>query len=168
MHGKQSVTRFDPDCPLFAGVPEEAPVARYHSLATEERSLPECLKGTARTVEGEIMGVMHRDAPIYGVGVRYDSGAASYEHLAVLFVGDTDRDAGVHVAGKVDVSYRAAVDAAFVVFKISDELTGADFRRARESSCRKYGFDRVERVLVVPDFAADGRADVHDVGVTLD
>ena len=66
MHGKQSVTRFDPDCPLFAGVPEEAPVARYHSLAAEEGSLPECLKVTARTVEGEIMGIMHRDADLRG------------------------------------------------------------------------------------------------------
>ena len=73
MHGKQSVTRFDPDCPLFAGVPEEAPVARYHSLAAEEGSLPECLKVTARTVEGEIMGVMHRDAPIYGVQFHPES-----------------------------------------------------------------------------------------------
>jgi anthranilate synthase component 2 len=73
MHGKQSVTRFDPDCPLFAWVPEEAPVARYHSLAAEEGSLPECLKVTARTVEGEIMGVMHRDAPIYGVQFHPES-----------------------------------------------------------------------------------------------
>ena len=73
MHGKQSMTRFDPDCPLFAGMPEEAPVARYHSLAAEEGSLPECLKVTARTVEGEIMGVMHRDVPIYGVQFHPES-----------------------------------------------------------------------------------------------
>jgi len=73
MHGKQSMTRFNPDCPLFAGMPEEAPVARYHSLAAEEGSLPECLKVTARTVEGEIMGVMHRDVPIYGVQFHPES-----------------------------------------------------------------------------------------------
>jgi anthranilate synthase component 2 len=73
MHGKQSVTRFDPDCLLFAGVPEKALVARYHSLAAEEGSLPECLKVTARTVEGEIMGIMHRDAPIYGVQFHPES-----------------------------------------------------------------------------------------------
>ena len=73
MHGKQSVTRLDPDCPLFAGVPEKALVARYHSLAAEEGSLPECLKVTARTVEGEIMGIMHRDAPIYGVQFHPES-----------------------------------------------------------------------------------------------
>ena len=73
MHGKQSMTKFDPDCPLFAGVPEEALVARYHSLAAAEESLPECLKVTARTVEGEIMGVMHRKAPIYGVQFHPES-----------------------------------------------------------------------------------------------
>ncbi len=73
MHGKQSTTRFDPDCPLFAGVPETAPVARYHSLAAEEASLPECLKVTARTTEGEIMAVCHRDAPIYGVQFHPES-----------------------------------------------------------------------------------------------
>ena len=58
---------------IVAGMPEEAPVARYHSLAVEEGSLPECLKVTARTVEGEIMGVMHRDAPIYGVQFHPES-----------------------------------------------------------------------------------------------
>lgn len=73
MHGKQSMTRFDAECPLFAGVPEEAPVARYHSLAAEESSLPECLKVTARTTEGEIMAVMHREAPIFGVQFHPES-----------------------------------------------------------------------------------------------
>lgn len=73
MHGKQSVTRFDTACPLFEGIPEEAPVARYHSLAAEEASLPECLKVTARTTEGEIMAVMHTEAPIYGVQFHPES-----------------------------------------------------------------------------------------------
>ena len=73
MHGKQSVTRFDPECPLFAGIPKETPVARYHSLAAEEGSLPACLKVTARTLEGEIMGVQHTEAPVFGVQFHPES-----------------------------------------------------------------------------------------------
>ena len=73
MHGKQSVTRFDHACPLFCRIPEEAPVGRYHSLAAEEGTLPDCLKVTARTLEGEIMAVEHRQAPIYGVQFHPES-----------------------------------------------------------------------------------------------
>jgi len=73
MHGKQSVAEFDLNCPLFAGLPVKAPVARYHSLAAEEASLPACLKVTARTEAGEIMGVMHREAPIFGVQFHPES-----------------------------------------------------------------------------------------------
>ena len=73
MHGKQSITVFDRTCPLFDGVPERAPVARYHSLAADEASLPGCLTVTARTEEGEIMGVMHREAPIFGVQFHPES-----------------------------------------------------------------------------------------------
>ena len=47
MHGKQSQVRFDPDCPLFRGCPETALVGRYHSLAADTKTLPECLKVTA-------------------------------------------------------------------------------------------------------------------------
>ncbi|MBO7353689.1 MAG: gamma-glutamyl-gamma-aminobutyrate hydrolase family protein, partial [Lachnospiraceae bacterium] len=73
MHGKASVTEFDRTCPLFVGCPAEAEVARYHSLAAVEDTLPECLKVTARTKEGEIMAVMHRDYPIYGVQFHPES-----------------------------------------------------------------------------------------------
>ena len=73
MHGKQSVVTFDPDCPLFRGCPSSAPVARYHSLAADAAALPECLKATARTAEGEIMAVQHREYPIYGVQFHPES-----------------------------------------------------------------------------------------------
>ena len=73
MHGKQSQVTFDPDCPLFRGVPSPAPVARYHSLAADPDTLPDCLKVTARTAEGEVMGVQHRSRPIYGVQFHPDS-----------------------------------------------------------------------------------------------
>lgn len=73
MHGKQSQVTFDPDCPLFRGVPSPAPVARYHSLAADPDTLPDCLKVTARTTEGEVMAVQHRSCPIYGVQFHPES-----------------------------------------------------------------------------------------------
>ena len=54
MHGKQSVTKLDTKTPLFVGLPEETTVARYHSLAAQEETFPECLQVTARTSDGEI------------------------------------------------------------------------------------------------------------------
>ncbi len=73
MHGKQSVVRFDLDCPLFAGCPESAPVARYHSLAADPDTIPECLAVTARTEEGEVMAVRHRQYPVFGVQFHPES-----------------------------------------------------------------------------------------------
>lgn len=73
MHGKQSRIRFKPDCPLFAGCPEEPLVARYHSLAVDPATLPEELKVTAVTPEGEVMAVMHQEYPIFGVQFHPES-----------------------------------------------------------------------------------------------
>lgn len=73
MHGKQSETEFDRGCRLFDGCPEKAPVARYHSLAAVEETLPECLKVTARTVDGEIMAVQHVEYPVYGLQFHPES-----------------------------------------------------------------------------------------------
>ncbi len=73
MHGKQSEVKFDTDCPIFKGCPETAPVARYHSLAAAAESIPDVLKITALTADGEIMAVQHRDYPIYGVQFHPES-----------------------------------------------------------------------------------------------
>lgn len=73
MHGKQSDVRFDPACPLFHGCPEIAPVARYHSLAADAGTIPEELKITAVTTDGEVMAVQHREYPIYGVQFHPES-----------------------------------------------------------------------------------------------
>lgn len=73
MHGKQSETAFDLSCPLFEGLPEKAPVARYHSLAVDPNTIPDCLKITARADDGEIMGVMHKNYPIYGLQFHPES-----------------------------------------------------------------------------------------------
>lgn len=73
MHGKQSQVRFDTQSPLFVGLPQEGLVARYHSLAVDPDTLPDCLQVTATTGEGEIMGVQHREYPIYGVQFHPES-----------------------------------------------------------------------------------------------
>lgn len=73
MHGKQSDAKLDTDCLLFKGCPEVTPVARYHSLAADETTMPDCLKITAVTQDGEIMAVQHRDYPIYGVQFHPES-----------------------------------------------------------------------------------------------
>ena len=73
MHGKQSDVTFDPACPLFRGCPDTAPVARYHSLAADPDTIPDCLLVTARTADGEVMAVQHRDWPIYGVQFHPES-----------------------------------------------------------------------------------------------
>lgn len=73
MHGKQSEVKFDLKCPLFAGCPERALVARYHSLAAAADTIPEELQITALTTDGEVMAVKHRDYPIYGVQFHPES-----------------------------------------------------------------------------------------------
>lgn len=73
MHGKQSDVKFDTDCPLFRGCPEIAPVARYHSLAADADTIPEELKITALTTDGEVMAVQHKEYPVFGVQFHPES-----------------------------------------------------------------------------------------------
>ncbi|MCM1189193.1 MAG: aminodeoxychorismate/anthranilate synthase component II [bacterium] len=73
MHGKQSETKLDRECPLFRGCPERVLVARYHSLAADAATVPEILKITAVTADGEVMAVQHREYPIYGVQFHPES-----------------------------------------------------------------------------------------------
>ena len=73
MHGKQSNVKFDTSCPLFSNCPEISPVARYHSLAADADTIPECLKITAIADDGEIMAVRHKEYPIYGVQFHPES-----------------------------------------------------------------------------------------------
>ena len=73
MHGKQSDVKFDADCPLFKSCPQIAPVARYHSLAAEADTIPECLKVTALTTDREVMAVQHKEYPIFGVQFHPES-----------------------------------------------------------------------------------------------
>lgn len=73
MHGKQSEAVLDLDSPLFAGCPERILVARYHSLAADADTMPDCLRVTAQTDDGEIMAVQHVSAPVYGVQFHPES-----------------------------------------------------------------------------------------------
>lgn len=73
MHGKQSNVSFDVSSPIFRDMPANAPVARYHSLAAERETIPDCLKITAETADGEIMAVQHIKYPIFGVQFHPES-----------------------------------------------------------------------------------------------
>ncbi len=73
MHGKVSQALACGETTLFAGLPAAFPVARYHSLAADEATLPDCLRVTARTADGEVMAVEHASAPTFGVQFHPES-----------------------------------------------------------------------------------------------
>ena len=58
---------------VFTGLPSPFEATRYHSLIVKRETLPPCLKITAETAEGEIMGLAHRDLPVYGVQFHPES-----------------------------------------------------------------------------------------------
>jgi anthranilate synthase/aminodeoxychorismate synthase-like glutamine amidotransferase len=72
MHGKVSPVLHDGQG-LFAGLPQGFQAGRYHSLIADPASMPHVLEVTARTAEGEIMGVRHRTLPIEGVQFHPES-----------------------------------------------------------------------------------------------
>jgi anthranilate synthase/aminodeoxychorismate synthase-like glutamine amidotransferase len=72
MHGKVSPVLHDGKG-VFAGMPQDFEAGRYHSLIAEADSMPPELEVTARTAEGEIMGVRHKTLPIEGVQFHPES-----------------------------------------------------------------------------------------------
>jgi len=72
MHGKTSPIVHDGRT-LYDGLPSPFEATRYHSLAVEEGTLPEVLEVSARTPEGVIMGLRHRELPIEGVQFHPES-----------------------------------------------------------------------------------------------
>jgi len=79
MHGKTSaLTHTGSD--VFRDLPSPYTVIRYHSLAIERDSLPDCLEVTAQTDDGEIMGVRHRSLPVYGVQFHPESVLSEHGH----------------------------------------------------------------------------------------
>ena len=79
MHGKTSVITTTQQG-VFAGLPEQFTVNRYHSLAIEKSTCPEVLEVTAWTDDGEIMGVRHKTLPIQGVQFHPESILTEHGH----------------------------------------------------------------------------------------
>lgn len=73
MHGKASRIEVDPSAALFAGLPAQVKVGRYHSLAADADALPACLRVTARADDGEVMAVEHAQWPTFGVQFHPES-----------------------------------------------------------------------------------------------
>src|SRR6476619_322409 len=72
MHGKTSQVRHE-NSGVFADLPNPFEATRYHSLIVRRETLPESLELTAETLEGEVMGLRHRDFPIHGVQFHPES-----------------------------------------------------------------------------------------------
>ncbi|MBR0599978.1 anthranilate synthase component II [Sinanaerobacter chloroacetimidivorans] len=73
MHGKQSALKIDTGSPIFQGLPETIKGARYHSLAAAEETMPQELAIIARTDDGEIMAVKHKEYEVYGLQFHPES-----------------------------------------------------------------------------------------------
>jgi len=72
MHGKTSPILNDGQT-IFRGLPSPLTAGRYHSLIVDRESLPSCLKITAETEEGEIMGIRHETYPVEGIQFHPES-----------------------------------------------------------------------------------------------
>lgn len=79
MHGKVSEIEHAGD-DLFRGLPSPFLATRYHSLVAEPASLPACLEVTARTRDGVIMAMRHRELPIHGVQFHPESIETRHGH----------------------------------------------------------------------------------------
>lgn len=97
MHGK--VSKIETDCRgVFAYLPKHFDVTRYHSLAIERESLPECLEISAWTDDGEIMGVRHKTLPVEGVQFHPESILSEHGHALLENFLKQAREAAAHTA----------------------------------------------------------------------
>lgn len=78
VHGKKSDIHLDAHSTLFRGLPETLTVGRYHSLVINTENLPECLKVTAVSKDGEIMAIEHKEYKIYGLQFHPESILTQY------------------------------------------------------------------------------------------
>ncbi|MEQ1502997.1 MAG: aminodeoxychorismate/anthranilate synthase component II [Myxococcota bacterium] len=83
VHGHATPVRHD-GTGLFAGVPPAAPMGRYHSLGVDPASVPSCLRVTARSDDGVVMGLAHRTAPAWGVQFHPESVLSGVAGVAVM------------------------------------------------------------------------------------
>ena len=99
MHGKTSLARHDGRT-VFAGLPQPCEVGRYHSLIAAPASLPPVLEVSARTAEGEVMGVRHRSLTVEGVQFHPESiltpdGPALLDNFLKYTAGERGADRGL-------------------------------------------------------------------------
>lgn len=100
MHGKTSLVQHD-GAGVFAELPQPCEVGRYHSLIAAPETLPRELRVTARTAEGEVMGVRHQDLAVEGVQFHPESILTPHgPRLLANFLGfGLDRAAPLRVPG---------------------------------------------------------------------
>ena len=113
MHGKLSAVEHAGQG-VFAGLPSPFTATRYHSLVVEPDSLPAALEVTARTADGEIMGVRHRTLDVEGVQFHPESISSEHGHdLLANFLARTGNGAanGQPEAGASAAAARAATGA---------------------------------------------------------
>ena len=79
MHGKTSLITHHQEG-VFSGLPRQFTVNRYHSLVIERENFPDCLKVTATSEDGEIMGVRHRELDVEGVQFHPESILTEHGH----------------------------------------------------------------------------------------
>jgi len=79
VHGKTDAIHHN-GSGVFARLPSPFEATRYHSLAVARDGLPGCLRVTAETADGEIMGLAHRDLPVHGVQFHPESIASAHGH----------------------------------------------------------------------------------------
>lgn len=79
MHGKTTLISHN-DTGVFRNLPNPFTATRYHSLAIEHKSLPNCLEITAWAEDGEIMGVRHKTLPVQGVQFHPESILTEHGH----------------------------------------------------------------------------------------
>lgn len=79
MHGKTSLIRHHGEG-VFAGLPSPLSATRYHSLVVRRETIPACLEVTAETEEGEVMGLRHREWPVFGVQFHPESILSEHGH----------------------------------------------------------------------------------------
>ncbi|MGI4747937.1 MAG: anthranilate synthase component II [Janthinobacterium lividum] len=79
MHGKVSPIQHD-GSDVFAGLPSPFQATRYHSLTIKPETMPASLVATAHTADGVVMGLRHRDFPIFGVQFHPESIASEHGH----------------------------------------------------------------------------------------
>ena len=82
VHGKTDAVTHD-GTGVFAGLPSPLTATRYHSLTVEPESLPDCLRVTATTADGTIMGLVHETLPIEGVQFHPESIASEHGHAMI-------------------------------------------------------------------------------------